>query len=110
MYLTIAFVLLVSTLSPTTQNQTASSTTPATIYVEPTDDGFQTYVVAAILKKKVDGRARRADPGADADAEGRTGASAKRDDRIQSRQVLVCVLRGHAGQGEYFGTACRRQR
>ena len=40
MYLTIAFVLLVSTLSPTTQNQTASSTTPATIYVEPTDDGF----------------------------------------------------------------------
>ena len=53
MYLTIAFVLLVSTLSPTTQNQTASSTTPATIYVEPTDDGFQTYVVAAILKKKV---------------------------------------------------------
>jgi hypothetical protein len=26
---------------------------PGTIYVQPTDDGFQTYIVAAIIKKKV---------------------------------------------------------
>ena len=26
---------------------------PAMIYVEPTDDGFETYIVAAIIKKKV---------------------------------------------------------
>jgi hypothetical protein len=31
----------------------ATGAAPASIYVEPTDDGFQTYIVAAILKKKV---------------------------------------------------------
>jgi len=31
----------------------APGRTPATIFVQPTDDGFQTYIVAAIIKKKV---------------------------------------------------------
>src|SRR5262249_48614217 len=31
----------------------AQTPSAATIYVTPTEDGFQTYIVAAILKKKV---------------------------------------------------------
>jgi len=38
-------------LSAPAQAQPAAS--PASIFVQPTDDGFQTYVVAAIIKKKV---------------------------------------------------------
>lgn len=55
MRLTIAVALLASLssmLSVASQSQTPQATA-ATIYVAPTDDGFQTYIVAAILKKKV---------------------------------------------------------
>jgi len=33
--------------------QAGAQPTPTTIFVQPTDDGFQTYIVAAIVKKKV---------------------------------------------------------
>ena len=47
-------LLLVSPWIPTAIAQPATpGATPAMIYVEPTDDGFETYIVAAILKKKV---------------------------------------------------------
>jgi hypothetical protein len=41
-----------SMFQPAAQPASARATV-ATIYVEPTDDGFQNYIVAAILKKKV---------------------------------------------------------
>jgi hypothetical protein len=54
MHLVMALAMFASLAisEPAFQSATTGSTR-ATIYVEPTDDGFQTYIVAAILKKKV---------------------------------------------------------
>jgi hypothetical protein len=49
--LTLAFLLLASSSSSLAMTQPSGP--PASIYVESTDDGFQTYIVAAIIKKKV---------------------------------------------------------
>jgi hypothetical protein len=48
--LTFAFLLFASSSSFAV---TQPSGLPASIYVESTDDSFQTYIVAAIIKKKV---------------------------------------------------------
>ena len=43
----------ISATSPSAAQPPLARSAGATIYVEPTDDGFQNYIVAAILKKKV---------------------------------------------------------
>src|SRR5690242_10200724 len=51
----IACALLIASTFPTFSlaAQNVGRPTPATIFVQPTDDGFQTYIVAALVKKKV---------------------------------------------------------
>ena len=53
--LLVAAVAVLACLSSgaATAQPPAPGRTPATIFVQPTDDGFQTYIVAAIIKKKV---------------------------------------------------------
>jgi hypothetical protein len=48
----VVLFLLVTLLASSAAAQAPAGTRPATIYVQPTDDGFQTYIVAAIIKKK----------------------------------------------------------
>jgi hypothetical protein len=53
--LLVAAVAVLACLSSgaATAQPPAPGRTPAAIFVQPTDDGFQTYIVAAIIKKKV---------------------------------------------------------
>ena len=49
--LVLAAAALLTLLSPSVEAQ--APTSGAMIYVEPTDDHFETYIIAALLKKKV---------------------------------------------------------
>ena len=55
MHALVGWILLAtsSSMLPTAMQPPSERPASATIYVEPTDDGFQNYIVAAILKKKV---------------------------------------------------------
>ena len=46
-------VLLLGMLVSHAAGQTPPVATAAMIYIEPTDDGFETYITAAIIKKKL---------------------------------------------------------